>query len=299
MPEVTLSATSLRILRVLIGSRPLTVPDVMQALGVTRTAVVDQFRELIAAGFVERVTAPPEQRRGRPRHLYSATPAAMLLLFVDAQRIIFPVLWEAVSAVCGKDLAGEVHHRIATAIVEHYRPYVTDRTTSGRARQLVKRLLEEGHLVDMAEEGHGCLVVHNRSCGFLAMCDENRTACGIHLSGIAGVLGAELRMTECRHDGAPCCSFEISLADEQAADAALATPESDRFPYSVHWAGAPSVSAAPAAAGAVACHSGSPHDPSDASNGRPGSSNDRPDRSSDQPAASSDRPRESAEVSVS
>jgi predicted ArsR family transcriptional regulator len=235
MPEVTLSATSLRILKILIGTRPVTVPDVMKALGVTRTAVVDQFRELIAAGLVQRVTAPPEQRRGRPRHLYSAMPSAMLLLFVDAQRIVFPVLWEAVHSVCGEKLAGEVHGRIAAAIVEHYRPYVTERSPAARARQLVKRLVEEGHLVDVSSDGPGRLVVHNRSCGFLAMRDGNRTTCGIHLSGISGVIGAGLRMFACRHDGAPCCSFEVLLKGQSTPTSTVELPSPGRFPFSIHW----------------------------------------------------------------
>jgi predicted ArsR family transcriptional regulator len=237
MPEVSLSATSLRILKVLIGSPPLTVPDVMKALGVTRTAVVDQFRELIASGFVERITAPPEKRRGRPRHLYSATPAAMLLLFVDAQRIVLPVIWDAVNAVCGPKLANEVHRRVAAAIVEHYRPFVTDHTPAGRARQLVKRLAEEGHLVEMSQDGPDRLVVRNRSCGFLSMCDDTRTACGIHLSGISGLLRTRLRMTASRHDGAPCCRFEIQLNGQSTPAANIPLPQPGEFPFSVHWNG--------------------------------------------------------------
>jgi predicted transcriptional regulator len=82
MPDATISAAGLRVVRLLVGNPPQTVSSLIRATGVTRTAVTEQLNELIAAGFVERDTERLSGR-GRPRHLYRTTQAALVLLFAS------------------------------------------------------------------------------------------------------------------------------------------------------------------------------------------------------------------------
>ena len=76
MADATVSAAGLRIVKLLVGNPPQTVSDLIDTTGVTRTAVTEQLNELVAAGFVERSTERLTGR-GRPRHLYKATDAAL------------------------------------------------------------------------------------------------------------------------------------------------------------------------------------------------------------------------------
>ena len=104
--DATISPAGLRIMKLLVGNPPQTVAELIRAAGVTRTAVTEQLNELVAAGFVERDT----QRlpgRGRPRHLYRATDAALVLLFASNQRLVVPAIWRAILDVGGEELTQE------------------------------------------------------------------------------------------------------------------------------------------------------------------------------------------------
>ena len=81
MSDVTISPAGLRVMKLLVGNPPQAVSDLIRATGVTRTAVTEQLSELAATGFVERATERLPGR-GRPRHLYKATDAAMVLLMM-------------------------------------------------------------------------------------------------------------------------------------------------------------------------------------------------------------------------
>ena len=68
MVHATVTPAGLRVVKLLVGNPPQSIADLMDATGVTRTAVTEQLNELVAAGFVERRTERVAGR-GRPRHL--------------------------------------------------------------------------------------------------------------------------------------------------------------------------------------------------------------------------------------
>ena len=96
MSHVTISTAGLRVMKLLVGNPPQTISELIRAAGVTRTAVTEQLNELVAAGFVERDTERLPGR-GRPRHLYKATQAALVLLFASNQRLVVPAIWKAMA----------------------------------------------------------------------------------------------------------------------------------------------------------------------------------------------------------
>ena len=101
--EAAVTAAGMRIVKLLVGNPPQTVSDLIETTNVTRTAVTEQLNELAAAGFVER-TVERLPGRGRPRHLYQATPAALLLLFASNQRLVVPAIWQAIDELGGEKL---------------------------------------------------------------------------------------------------------------------------------------------------------------------------------------------------
>jgi predicted ArsR family transcriptional regulator len=199
----------MRIARLLVGNRPLTVADIMNAAGVTRTAVTEQLNDLVAGGFVER-SIERLPGRGRPRHLYSATNAALLLLFASNQRLLVPAIWKAIDELGGRDLMRKVLRRVTQQMVEHYRPRISAKTPAERLRQMTQLLTSEGHLVEIVEDDQGTLVMRKRSCPFISMFEEMRAVCDVDLELMSGVVGAPVKRTACRHDGAPCCTFELA-----------------------------------------------------------------------------------------
>jgi DeoR family transcriptional regulator, suf operon transcriptional repressor len=209
MSEATVSPAAMRIVKLLVGKPPLTVAQMMDGAGVTRTAITEQLNELVAGGFVDR-TIEKLTGRGRPRHRYSATTAALLLLFASNQRLVVPAIWKAIDEIGGHDLIGQVLRRVTGQMVEHYRPLVSGQTPRDRLRHLTQLLTDEGHLVELVEDGHGVLTMHKRSCPFISMFEEMRTVCDVDLEVMSAVVGARVVRTSCRHDGAPCCTFELA-----------------------------------------------------------------------------------------
>ncbi len=209
MRETSMSAAGMRIVKLLVGNPPATVSDLIRATGVTRTAITEQLNELVAGGFVER-TVERLPGRGRPRHLYATTTAALLLLFASNQRLVVPAMWRAIQETGGSELTRKVLKRVTHSIVDYYRPRITGRTPEERLRQFTDVLNAEGHVVEVSEDDHGQLVLRKRSCGFFSMFEETRTICGVDLNMISAIVDAPVRQIACRHDGAPCCTFEVA-----------------------------------------------------------------------------------------
>jgi DeoR family transcriptional regulator, suf operon transcriptional repressor len=208
MPDATISTAGLRIMKLLVGNPPQAVADLIDATGVTRTAVTEQLSELVAAGFVERATERLPGR-GRPRHLYKATDAAMVLLFASNQRLVVPAIWRAIGEVGGEELTKKVLKRVGRALAEHYNRKITAKKPQERLRQFISLLTAEGGLIEAVEDDQGQLVLYKRSCPFMSMVDQRRSVCHIDQDVLDAVVGRPVRQTACRHDGAPCCTFEI------------------------------------------------------------------------------------------
>lgn len=207
MADATVSSAGLKIVKLLVGNPPCTVSDLIQATGVTRTAVTEQLNELVTARFVER-SAERLVGRGRPRHLYKATDAALLLLFSSNQRLVVPAIWQAINDIGGDELTTKVLKKVSRTLANHYNNLVTAKKPEDRLRQLMKILIEEGGIMEMVEED-GQLVMYKRSCPFISMLDGNRIVCTIDIDMMSQVVGRPVRRTACRLDGDPCCKVEI------------------------------------------------------------------------------------------
>jgi DeoR family transcriptional regulator, suf operon transcriptional repressor len=208
MPDAAISAAGLRIMKLLVGNAPQTMSNLVRAIGVTRTAITEQLDALIAAGFVEQET----QRlsgRGRPRHLYKATSAALALLFAKNLRLITPVIWRAIGDVGGPELTANVMKQVTRILAEHYNDKITAVKPADRLRQFMDLLAAEGGLIEIDEDANGQVVIHRRSCPFITIADPERGVCGIDLEILSAVASRPVRQTACRLEGAPCCTFEI------------------------------------------------------------------------------------------
>lgn len=209
-PEVRISAAAMRIMRLLVGRPPVAIADLIRSMGVTRTAVTEQLNELVEAGYVER-TMERLPGRGRPRNRYQATTAALVALFAGHSQIVVPAMWEAIAQTGGPDLLRRVASCVTAKIAAQYRAKITGRTPEERLRQLADMLRSEGHVMEVTKDGRGHVVLRKRSCAYIGMFESSRTICGIDLDLISAIVDAPVRQIACRHDGAPCCTFQVSL----------------------------------------------------------------------------------------
>lgn len=213
MTELSISAAAMRVVRLLVGNPPQTVNDLVDKLDVTRTAVTEQLSELLAAGFVEK-TVERLSGRGRPRYLYKATDAALVLLFASNQHMVVPALWRVLEEIGGTALTDQVIERLSLALADHYCDRITATDPQQRLAQLSQVLTDEGGLVEITEtDGH--LVMRKRSCAFISMFECTGKVCRLDERVLCQIVGAPVRQTACRHQGDPCCAFEIIPAPER------------------------------------------------------------------------------------
>jgi predicted ArsR family transcriptional regulator len=208
MPDATISAAGMRVIKLLVGNPPQTIADLVRSTGVTRTAVTGQLTELENAGFVER-SSERLSGRGRPRHLFKATEAALLLLFTNSQRIVVPAIWKAIRDLGGEELTQGVLKHVSRQLADHYSVKVTAKKPHDRLRQFINAIAAEGGLIDVVEDDRGQMLIYRRSCPFVSMVDEKRSVCWIDQEMMSAVVGRPVRRVACRHEGAPCCTFEI------------------------------------------------------------------------------------------
>jgi predicted ArsR family transcriptional regulator len=207
MADATITAAGMRVVRLLVGHPPRTVGELIRETGVTRTAVTEQLNELVAAGFVER-SIERLPGRGRPRHRFSATQAALVLLFANNQQLVVPAIWKAVDEVGGEDLTKKLLRSVSRILAAHYKERITASDPKKRIDQFRAILEEEGGLVDVSSrDGH--VTVTKRTCAFISMFDEQRHVCSIDLAVMSEIAGCPVQLTSCRHDGDPCCKVEI------------------------------------------------------------------------------------------
>jgi predicted ArsR family transcriptional regulator len=208
MPDATISAAGMRVVKILIGNPPQSVADLIRATGVTRTAVMEQLNELVTTGFVERDTERLSGR-GRPRHLYKATHAALLLMFTNAQQLIVPAILRAVHDHGGEELTKKIIKRVSRQLGDHYGKKITAKKPEERLRQFINLLTEEGGLIEAMQGDDGRLMIYRRSCPFVSMVDDHYSVCLIDQEMLTAVVGHPVRRVACRHDGAPCCRFAL------------------------------------------------------------------------------------------
>jgi len=205
--QAAVSPAGMRIVRLLVGNPAKTVAELIDETGVTRTAVTEQLSELVGSGYVERdVQRLPG--RGRPRHLYSATPAALGLISAKTQELVIPAMWEAVEEVGGEEVYDAVVDKVAERMAQHYNEQIKSDDPRERLRQFVRMLRDEGTVVEVHEH-NGSIQLCKRSCPFSKLLEERRAICNVDDRLMRRVIGGSLRRVSCRHHGDPCCAYEL------------------------------------------------------------------------------------------
>lgn len=214
MPSfVPISNANMRIIAIMAGRAPMTVHDLVRETKVTRTAVTEQLRDLEAHGLVSRAVEQ-ESRRGRPRHLYQATPVAMRQLFQNQYCFLFPYMQQAIVDIGGDELLEDVTSRVTKMLVENYSSRVHAETPPERLRELAKIFEEEGVIIEIEEE-EDSLVFRKRTCPFMPTQDHDEHVCRIDESVVIDIVGAPIQRIQDRKDGHPCCAFRLQLNQDE------------------------------------------------------------------------------------
>lgn len=182
---------------------PMTIDELAQAVGLTRTAIRAQITALQSDGLIE----PRDLRPGpsKPSRTYGVTATAQVRL----SRAYVPVLVELVQVLAQErsaeeleDLLKEVGRRLAR---NYPHAHGTIRERMARAGELLKEL---GGLTEVTEQ-EGKLVILGHGCPLAAATRTHSEACSIIESLLSEVVGAPVTKC-CERYGRERCCFEIS-----------------------------------------------------------------------------------------
>ena len=208
----SISAVGKRIMRLLVGQPPKTMSELIEATGVTRTAVSEQLNELIASGYIQqKLERLPG--RGRPRYLYSATEYALKKLFEGYQGILVPAAWRAIKKHCGTEVVKNVVDEVSTELAEFFNRQIESQVPEERLQEFTDIVCRSGRLgTCRVETDHA--EYDKLSCPFVSMYDGSGIVCDIDQLAMSKIVKVPVERVRCRLEGAPCCTFRFNKEPE-------------------------------------------------------------------------------------
>lgn len=205
MSHPRISAAGMRILRLLIGHPPRTMNELIEATGVTRTAITEQINDLLNQGFI-RQTLERLPGRGRPRFLYTATELAQKRLFEGNQNVVFQAVWESLKKHCSPEVTKSVYNDIAQKIADQFNAKIRSQEPAERLREFYELASGKPRLLKIVEKDD-FIAVSKLSCPFITMYEETGAICAIDALAMEKIVQGDVQRTAYRYNDASCCSF--------------------------------------------------------------------------------------------
>ena len=200
-------------MRLLIGQPPKTMSELIEATGVTRTAISEQLNELILSGYIQqKLERLPG--RGRPRYLYSATEFALKKLFEGYQSILVPAAWRAIKKHCGQDVVKNVVDEISTELADHFNRQIESHVPEERLREFSEIVSHSGRLGTCRIDGEHA-EYDKLSCPFVSMYDGSGIVCDIDKLAMSKIMKVPVERIRCRLEGSPCCTFRLAKQQDE------------------------------------------------------------------------------------
>lgn len=184
----------------------LTVSQLAVRMDVTATAVRQRLSRLMAEGIVDRQSSP--SGRGRPSHRYRLTDKGRRRSggnFAD----LALALWQEIRSVQQPEVRRGLLQRLAKTMAEMYRPQVTGQSVSERMKS-IKQLFAERNVPFSVDESGQLPVLTAEACPYPQLAEQDRSVCAVERLLFSELLQDNVRLTECRLDGATCCTFETN-----------------------------------------------------------------------------------------
>lgn len=185
-----------------------TISALVGEMGVTATAVRQRLQRLTDEGLVER--RAERKGRGRPNHRYSLTEKGERSAGTNFRDMAI-VLWEEIKSVDDPDIRRGLLKRIADRFVAMYRDRLPGDTLQERM-SAVSELMGERDVPFLVESNGELPVLSALACPYPELAQKDRGVCTMEKMMLSEMLGAHVRLSECRLDGASCCTFTPSAS---------------------------------------------------------------------------------------
>jgi DeoR family suf operon transcriptional repressor len=183
---------------------PMDVAAISGEFEVTPTAIRQRLSRLLANGFVKR--EPVRHGRGRPKHRYQLTPKGLRLTGSNWPDLAL-ALWREISLIAEYDVRRNVLVRVLKTLAANYGHEVRGQSTVERMRSLAG-LLSERRVPFSVEQPNGVPILTAHACPYPELSAGDRTICAMERALFSELVGKDLRLSKCRHDGGPNCQFQ-------------------------------------------------------------------------------------------
>ncbi len=195
-------------LDVLRRNGAVTISVLVAEMGVTATAVRQRLQRLMADGLIERHAE--NKGRGRPNHRYSLTAKGERSAgtnFAD----MADVLWDEIKSVENPEIRRGLLKRIAGRLAARYRNEVGGETLGDRMTALAG-VMGERDIPFQVEQKSALPVLSVLACPYPELAMRDRSVCTMEKLMLSEILGESVRLSECRLDGATCCTFTPTVS---------------------------------------------------------------------------------------
>jgi DeoR family transcriptional regulator, suf operon transcriptional repressor len=183
-----------------------TISELVAEMRVTATAVRQRLGRLMEDGLIERVTE--RKARGRPNHRYSLTDKGERAAGTNFADIAI-VLWQEIKSVEDPNVRRGLLKRVADRMVTRYREEVTGDTLQDRMSSMA-RLMGDREIPFEVDTSGELPVLSALACPYPELAQIDRGICTMEKLMLSELLGDNVRLSECRLDGAQCCTFTPS-----------------------------------------------------------------------------------------
>ncbi|HJQ79733.1 MAG TPA: MarR family transcriptional regulator [Lacipirellulaceae bacterium] len=187
---------------------PVTISALVAEMGVTATAVRQRLRRLMSQGLVERRTE--RKSRGRPNHRYLLTEKGERSAGTNFTDMAI-VLWEEIKSVEDPAIRRGLLKRIADRFVAKYQDRVVGETLDERMSALAE-VMRERDIPFAINKSSELPVLSALACPYPELAKMDRGVCTMEKLMLSEILGSNVRLSECRLDGASCCTFTPSVS---------------------------------------------------------------------------------------
>jgi len=200
------------ILDLLRRGQSLTVSELSQAMGVTATAVRQRLNRLMGQGLIQRKAL--NSGRGRPSHHYELTESGRRQTGANFADLAI-ALWREIRQIKDPEVRRGLFRRIAGQLVDLYADQIDGCTVEDKMKALVE-IFERRQVPFSVDRSHELPVLTALACPYPELAEQDRSICAMEKMLFAELLGEDLKLSQCRLDGASCCTFELSNRETEA-----------------------------------------------------------------------------------
>ena len=183
----------------------MSVGQLVDALGVTATAIRQRLTRLMSSQLVQRSKSP--DGRGRPRHRYALTERGRNSIGSNLNDLAL-VLWQEVQEIEDDETKRKVIAGVVQRLAAKYEADIQADTTEQKLAAFTKVFAEKQIPIEYRQSATGLPIITVSGCPYPDLAQDNREICDLEKQLMARLVGGPVSLCQCQQDGDEFCSFQ-------------------------------------------------------------------------------------------